>query len=100
MWIIALYFGCVIFGILVGSKFIPKGNEIKHTDKLFPCLVFFVIFLMGIRIGSDEKVISSIGSIGFASFVLAMAAMAGSVTAVTLLRKLLKIDRKGIRQNE
>jgi len=97
MWVIALYFGFILVGFLIGSKIVPKGKEIKFTNTLFPVLVFLVIFLMGIIIGSDEKVISSIGSIGTIAFVLTLFAMTGSVLAVTLMRKLLKIDRKGIR---
>ena len=97
MWVIALYFGFILVGFLIGSKIVPKGIEIKFTNTLFPVLVFLVIFLMGIIIGSDEKVISSIGSIGTIAFVLTLFAMTGSVLAVTLMRKLLKIDRKGIR---
>jgi len=97
MWIIALYFGFLIVGFFIGNKIVHREKEIKYTNKIFPALVFIVIFLMGIIIGSDEKVISSLGSIGAASFILTVFAMTGSVLAVTVLRKILKIDRKGIR---
>jgi len=59
-----------------------------------------VIFLMGIKIGSDEQVISSLGAIGFSSLIVTVFAMTGSVIAVIGLRKFLKIDRKGTRRNE
>jgi len=97
MSVVALYFGFLFFGFLIGNKIIPRDKEIKYSNKIFPALVFFVIFLMGIIIGSDGKVISSLGSIGAASFILTILAMSGSVTGVIVLRKLLKIDRKGIR---
>jgi len=97
MWVVALYLGFIVTGFLIGSKIAPKGKEIKYIDKIFAVLVFFVIFLMGTIIGSDEKVISSIGSIGLIAFILTIFAMTGSLLAVTLLRKLLKMDRRGIR---
>jgi len=100
MWVVGLYFGFLAVGVLFGSKIVPQGKEIKHTNILFPALVFIVIFLMGVTIGSDEQVISSIGEIGASSFLITIAAMTGSVVAVTILRKFLKIDRKGIRRDE
>ena len=100
MWVFALYFSFLIIGFLLGSKTVPKGKEIKHTNMIFMVLVFLIIFLMGMVIGSDEKVISSLGSIGITSFVLAVSALTGSVLSVTALRKLMKIDRKGIRHYE
>ena len=100
MWVVALYFGFLLVGVFVGSKIVPIGKEIKHTNILFPALVFTVIFLMGVTIGADEQVISSIGEIGASSLLITIAAMTGSVVAVTILRRFLKIDRKGIRRDE
>ena len=73
---------------------------IKHADKVLLVLVYFVIFLLGTIIGADENVISSLASIGLISFILAIVAMAGSVAFVTGLRKLLGIDRYGIKQHD
>jgi hypothetical protein len=56
--------------------------------------------MLGTMIGADEQVVSSLGSIGLTSFVLAIFAMAGSVSAIVVLRKFLKIDRKGIKSDE
>jgi uncharacterized membrane protein YbjE (DUF340 family) len=100
MGIVALLFSCILLGFLTGSKLVPKDKIIKHTDKVLFTLVFLVIFILGTMIGADEKVISSLASIGLISFVLAIFAMAGSAAAVTGMRKLLKINREGIKQNE
>ena len=100
MWIVALYFGFLILGFIVSSKKTSKGKEIKISDKAIPVLVFIIVFLLGIKIGSDDQVLASVGEIGAAAVVVTIFAMAGSVLAVTLLRKLLKIDKRGLRRNE
>jgi len=100
MIFVALCFGCLLVGWLAGNRIIPKEKTIPYFDKGLFVLVIIIVFLLGTMIGSDEQVVSSLGSIGITSLVLALFAMGGSVTAITLLRKLLKIDRKGIKQNE
>ena len=100
MIFVVLCFGCLLFGCLAGSKIIPKEKTFKYTDKILFVLVILIVFLLGTMIGTEEQVVSSLGSIGLTSFVLAIFAMGGSVTAVTFLRRLLKIDRKGHKQNE
>ena len=100
MIFVALCFGCLLLGWLAGSKIISKKKSIPYADKILFVLVILIVFLLGTMIGTDEKVVSSLGSIGLTSFVLAVLAMGGSVTAVTLLRRFLKIDRKGYKQNE
>jgi uncharacterized membrane protein YbhN (UPF0104 family) len=97
---VALCFGCILLGYFTGKRINPENKVFSYTGKVLFVLVILLVFLLGTMIGSDEKVISSIGSIGLTSLVLAIFAMAGSVFSVMALRRLLKIDRKGVKQSE
>jgi len=100
MGTVALLISCIIIGILTGKKIIPKDKKLKHMDKVLFVLVFIIIFLMGTIIGADENVISSFASLGLISLVLAVCAMAGSAAFVSVARRLLGIDRYGIKEHE
>ena len=100
MWQIAVYMGFIALGVFVGRKGIPKGRGAKYTDKALMGCVFLLVFMLGTGIGSDEKVISSIGSIGAVSFAITVFAMAGSVFGIAVLRRILKIDRRGMKRYE
>ena len=100
MGTVALLLSCIFVGFLTGKKIIPKHKTIKHMDTALFILVYLIIFIMGTIIGADENVISSLASIGIISFILAVAAMAGSAAFVSMLRRLLGIDRYGIKEHE
>ena len=100
MGTVALVLCFIFLGFLTGNKIIPKNKKVKFADIAMLVSLYLVIFLLGTIIGMDENVISSLASIGLISFILAVTAMAGSAAAVSGLRRLLGIDRNGIRQHE
>ena len=95
MWQIALYLGFLILGYMASNK-----AKWKYTGKTLVVSAFLLVFLLGVVIGSDEKVFASLGSIGVTSFALAFFAMGGSVCAVIIVRKLLKMDKRGVKADE
>ncbi len=62
--------------------------------------VIILIFTMGARIGADEQIIGSMGEIGLVSFVLTIFSIGGSVLMIYLLRKVFKINKRGIKIND
>jgi len=100
--LLILYLGLAFIGYLVGNKLLPKdkNKSYKWVTMIQMVAVTILIFTMGARIGADETIVAGLGSIGLSSAVLTIFTMFGSVLMVFLLRKLLKTDKRGVRQND
>ena len=100
--LLALYFGVAFIGYLVGSRIRKSEKEVNlsWTGKVETVAIMALVFMMGSRIGAEESVIKSLGSLGLIAFVLTFFALAGSVLAVIGARKLLKINREGVREDD
>lgn len=102
MELLIIYLGLAFIGYLVGNKLLPKdkSKSYKWVTMIQMVAVTILIFTMGARIGADETIVAGLGSIGLSSAVLTIFTMFGSVLMVFLLRKLLKTDKRGVREND
>lgn len=96
---LALYLGMAAIGYVVGNK-TSKGKHYTWPGKLQAAAILGLVFFMGTNIGSDERVVGSLGTIGLKALLITMGAIAGSVLFAFLARKLVKLDRKGLDENE
>lgn len=90
-----LYLGMIVLGSIVGNKVMSREKEYKWVGKVQVVAIIVLIFTMGMRIGADERVVKSLKSIGLSAFVITLFTMTGSVLAVFLVRRLMKLDRRG-----
>lgn len=95
-----MYLAMLALGVLVGSKAMDKEKRYPLIGKLQFAAIMVLIFTMGIRIGADERVIASLKDIGVYSLVITIFAMSGSVLFVFLARKLLKLNKEGMRDHD
>lgn len=95
-----LYLLMLALGCLVGTKFMDREKSYPWVGKLQFVAIIVLIFTMGIRIGADERVIASLKEIGMYSLVLTIFAMVGSILFVFLARKILKLNKEGMRSND
>ena len=72
----------------------------KAVGKLQMILIFGLLFTMGARLFSNDRVLNSLGQIGISAFIMTVLAMTGSLAAVLITRKVLKYNRKGVRRND
>ncbi|MEG0157641.1 MAG: hypothetical protein RR472_05845 [Anaerovoracaceae bacterium] len=100
MNLLALYLGITLIGYLVGSKLRKKEMKITWAGKIQSIAVVILVLLMGSRLGANDAVVKGLSSIGITAFVLTLFAFVGSVGAVMLARKLLGINKKGVRSND
>ncbi|NLB24451.1 MAG: lysine exporter LysO family protein [Clostridiales bacterium] len=83
-------------GYYVGARFRGRKGKIWDvSSRSVTLVVFLLVFVMGSRIGGDERVLESLGSIGINAFILTIATFIGSILMVTFARKLLGINREG-----
>ena len=97
MGLLILYLGMVLIGYIVGAKFINKEKDYSWISKVTTGCLVLLIFTMGARIGSNEQVIQSLSTIGIKAAIITVICFAGSIFGVFVVRKLLKIDRKGVK---
>lgn len=84
---VLLYFGILAVGWLLSNKGKIPPNLMKKISSIQSIILFALIYIMGVRIGMDEQILTSIGQIGIKAFVFALATGAFSILFVYLLRK-------------
>ncbi len=89
---VLLYFGILAVGWFISSKGKIHEKLIKRVASIQSLLLFGLIFTMGVRIGMDEKILSSIGQIGTIAALFALATTSLSILFVYAARKKLISD--------
>ena len=93
MALLALYWSIMIACYLLASRLRKYAEKFKFMDKLMSLPVYALVLLMGLRMGADEEVTSSLGSIGIQALFVTVLTAAGSMLGAFAVRKLLHIDR-------
>ena len=94
---VLLYLTCMIICYFVASK-LRNHREIlsKIINVVTLASVFMLVLMMGMRMGSNEEIIASLGTIGLQAFIFTIVVVIGGVFSVMAARKLLGIDKFGI----
>ncbi|WP_326910864.1 LysO family transporter [Sedimentibacter sp. MB31-C6] len=89
---ILMYFGLLVVGWMLSSKGLIHEKLMMKISNIQSIILFSLIFIMGIRVGMDEQVVSSIGQIGIKAAVFAVITAGLSVLFVFIARKKLITD--------
>ena len=74
-----MMFGGILCGYLLRKRRIP------HVQQATTILIWVLLFLLGLNIGSNEQIINSIGSLGVEALLITVFATMGSLVAAWLL---------------
>ncbi len=66
-------------GILLGFLLSNKEKIIGYVDQLTNWSIYLLLFLLGISVGVNEKIIKNFGEIGIKATILTAGAILGSV---------------------
>lgn len=69
----------MFLGIGVGWLINKKKKIIKVADKFTTWAIYLLLFLLGISIGQNEKIISNLNTIGLQALLLTLGAVIGSL---------------------
>ncbi len=94
---LALYLIFIAGGIFTGAKLLKPGRNYPWIGRLQTAALVLLIFTMGVTVGADRRVLSSLATLGMQAFLISILAVAGSVVFVFAGRKLMGLDRRGIR---
>lgn len=91
---ILLYFGLLAVGWFLSNKGFIHEKLTGKISLMQSIILFSLIFIMGIRVGMDKQVISSIGQIGITAAAFAFSTTAFSILCVYIVRKRFFTDKR------
>lgn len=96
MALLALYWGIMIICYVIASKLRTKAEKFGFVEKMLNIVIYLLVFIMGLRMGSNEEVTSSLGTIGLQSVGITVFTVGGSMLAVFAVRKAMGLNKEGI----
>ena len=75
--------GLMLTGMLLG--FLLRNQKLSGIHKVITVLIWLLLFLLGIDVGGNQKIINGLHTIGLEAIVITLAAVLGSVTAAWAL---------------
>ena len=96
MLLLALYWSIMVAGYAIGSKLRDKKDRFAFTGELTNVVIYVLVFIMGLRMGANEEITSSLGTIGLQSVIITVFTVGGSMGFVTMTRKFMKLDKEGM----
>lgn len=78
---LAIYIGLVVVGAFLGSRKALRSRPLAWVGKLQFAALMILIVTLGINLGANDEVVSSLGQIGLAALVITVLAM-GRLPAV------------------
>lgn len=79
--------GLMLTGMLLG--YLLRKRDLKKIHQIITALIWLLLFLLGIEVGSNEQIIKGLHTIGLEAIVLTLGGVLGSVIAAWALWKAL-----------
>lgn len=87
--VIVIMFG----GIIIG--YAAKNYRLKFLNSIITILIWLLLFILGIEVGSNRQIINGLGTLGLEAIIIAIAAVTGSCLGAWLLWNVLYKRKKG-----
>lgn len=81
-------FAVIIGGIVTGRLLI--GRRLAFVQRLITFIIWALLFLLGVEVGSDPAVVGGLATLGAAAFAIFVLSVAGSIFAAWLLWRRLR----------
>ena len=86
----------MIGGYILGCRLRHKRERFLFVEELTNIVIYILVLIMGLRMGSNEEVTSSLGTIGLQSLMITVMTVGGSMVFVFFARRILKLDKEGM----
>ena len=96
---ILLYLCILVVGALIGGRFNLKPSFEKKIVSIQNLALYFLLFVMGIKIGLDREIIYSFGTIGMQGIILALFSILFSVAGVSLVAKTIFAEKEQVKHD-
>lgn len=75
----------MILGIGVGYIF--RKRNLSFISRLITLLIWILLFVLGLEVGSNPQIVSNLGKLGLDALVITLGALLGSIILAALLWK-------------
>ena len=86
--------GLMLTGMLLG--YLLRRRDLKKIHQIITLLIWLLLFILGIEVGSNEQIIKGLHTIGLEAVILTLGGTLGSVIAASALWRVL-YKKKGDR---
>ena len=93
---VIMYLSFCVVGYVLGIPLRKVKNKLGWVGTAQSASVIALVFIMGIRIGSNEQIVGNLGSYGIYSAIYTLVILFMSALAVSIVRRFLKMDRYGL----
>lgn len=83
-------------GIAIG--WLLRRRKLTHLGKVTNFLIWVLLFLLGVEVGGDERIIRGIASLGLEAIAVAAGGVAGSALLALLLWRRARSGREATRK--
>ncbi|HZK33317.1 MAG TPA: LysO family transporter [Tissierellaceae bacterium] len=87
-----LYLGVLLIGGIIGGRVKIIENIDKNLGKIQNISLLFLLFVMGVSIGINDKIISNLLSIGFKAGIISIFTIIFSIISVYIVKKLANLE--------
>lgn len=87
--------GIMFTGMLIG--YLLRNKRLTWIHKVITALIWLLLFLLGIDVGSNEAIVKGLHAIGLEAAVITLAAVIGSTLLSWMLWYLLYIRNREVR---
>lgn len=99
MALLALYWGIMIACYAAASKLRAKADRFAFVEEFLNIVIYILVLIMGLRMGANREVTSNLDVIGLQAVGITIFVVGGSILFVFGARKLLGLNRQGIRND-
>lgn len=82
----------MILGTVVGYIF--RSNKLVNISKIITFIIWVLLFLLGVEVGTNPDIIAGLGTIGVEALIITVAAVLGSALVAILLWRYIKKSKK------
>lgn len=79
----------------IGAGYLLRRRPLRHLGKIVSVLIWVLLFLLGVEVGGDERIVKGIASLGVEAVMITIAGVAGCGLLSLVLWKLVKPKKGG-----
>lgn len=93
---VIMYLSFCVIGYVIGIPLRKIKDKLHWVGMAQSAAVIALVFIMGVRIGSNEQIVGNLGSYGLYSAIYTLVILFMSALAVSIVRRVLKMNRYGL----
>ena len=94
--LLAMYWSIMLACYFIASRLRYRAESFGFLNRILTFFIILLVFIMGLQMGADEEVTSSLGTIGLQAVIMTALAVGGSMFFVFLGRKIFGLNRQGV----